>query len=266
MKIKLGCDPELFLADMHGALRASCGKIGGTKEHPQALVELGEGFAVQEDNVAIEFNIPPADSKRVFTDSIARAIKYLNDGVNSMLDYRLVMDVSAASFPPSELTSPAARVFGCDPDFDAWTHERNPKPHADDPNLRSCGGHVHVGYDKSTLGEAYLIRCMDMFLGVPSVLMDAGEDSALRRKLYGKPGAYRSKPYGVEYRTLSNFWIKDPRTTDWVWDSTVRALDAANAQFPVGKYKDAIHHAINNNDKGAAMELVKEHKLELVNV
>jgi len=58
---------------------------------------------------------------------------------------------------------------------------------------------------------------MDLYLGVPSVLMDKGE---LRKQLYGKAGAYRMKPYGVEYRTLSNFWIFSDTTIGWVWDNT----------------------------------------------
>jgi hypothetical protein len=31
-----------------------------------------------------------------------------------------------------------------------------------------------------------------------------------RRKLYGKPGAFRPKPYGCEYRVLSNAWVDKP--------------------------------------------------------
>lgn len=263
---KLGCDPELFLADANNRLKASCGLIGGTKDHPQPLEDLGDGFAVQEDNVAIEFNIPPADSQRAFTDSIAKALKFIQDGVHNGLGLHLVTDLSAASFPDEELTAPAAKVFGCDPDFNAWTGKKNPKPKADDANLRSCGGHVHVGYDvkKASWGPQYLIRTMDLFLGVPSVIMDKGE---LRKQLYGKAGAYREKVYGVEYRTLSNFWIKDPRLTKWVWDSTEKAIAAAaDSRFAIGEDKEAILEAINNNNKEAAMMLINKHKLEVLHV
>jgi hypothetical protein len=264
-KFTLGCDPELFLADATNRLKASCGLIGGTKEHPQPLEELGVGFAVQEDNVAIEFNIPPASDKHAFAHSIARTIKYINDGVNDTLGLHLVTDLSAASFPEEELAAPAAKVFGCDPDFNAWTMKRNPRPKASDPNLRACGGHVHVGYDvmKAEFGPTYLIRLMDLYLGVPSVLMDKGE---LRKELYGKAGAYREKVYGVEYRTLSNFWVKHPRLSEWVWDNTARAFAAADAEFPVGEDKDAILDAINNNNKEVAQMLVEKHKLEVLYV
>lgn len=261
-KFTLGCDPEIFLADRNGRLKASCGLIGGTKAAPQPLIELGDHFAIQEDNVAIEFNIPPSSSRYEFTQNVHRAVKYIGDNVHQHLGLHLVLEESAASFPDDELVAPAAKEFGCDPDFNAWTGKRNPKPKADDANLRSCGGHVHVGYDKR-VSPAYLIRCMDLFLGVPSVLMDKGE---LRRKLYGKCGAYRDKSYGVEYRTLSNFWIKEPRFTEWVWNNTEKAYAAAEAQFQVGKYKDAILDAIDNNNKEAAIHLVKECNLEVLSV
>ena len=47
MKIKLGCDPEAFLINMEGQLKSSIGKIGGSKDWPRPLFDLGDGFAVQ---------------------------------------------------------------------------------------------------------------------------------------------------------------------------------------------------------------------------
>jgi hypothetical protein len=263
MRIKLGCDPELFLADATGKLRASCGKIGGTKERPQALRELGDGYAVQEDNVAIEFNIPPAANAREFQESIQKTLAYLTNGVRNMYNFDIVQ-LSAASFPKDELDSPAAQVFGCDPDFNAWTGQRNPKPKAEDETLRSCGGHVHVGdYDKKVIDSRQLIKTMDLFLGVPSVLMDKGE---LRKQLYGKAGAFRDKKYGVEYRTLSNFWVFGDPLTNWIWNNTQRAVNAVESRFAVDEYKDSILNAIDHNDKEAAMHLVKQHNLEVLYV
>lgn len=259
---KLGCDPELFLADVTGKLRASCGLIGGSKEAPQPLTDLGEGYAVQEDNVAIEFNIPPASNAREFVNSVARTMKFLSDGVHNGLGFHIV-NLSAASFPKDELVSPAALVFGCDPDFNAWTGKRNPKPKADDETLRSAGGHVHVGFDKNKLDGKQLIKNMDFHMGVASVLMDKGEK---RKLLYGKRGAYREKDYGFEYRTLSNFWTFDPRLTQWVWDCTERAVEATVAGFAVDEYDEAILDAIDNNNKEVASYLVDKFKLEVVHV
>jgi hypothetical protein len=49
----------------------------------------------------------------------------------------------------------------------------------------------------------------DLLCGIPSVLIDRDPNVANRRKQYGRAGDYRYQPHGIEYRTLSNFWIKD---------------------------------------------------------
>lgn len=261
-RFQLGADPELFLADIQGNLKASCGKIGGTKEHPQPIDVLGFGYAVQEDNVALEFNIPACQTKRDFVSAISKTMKVLQDGVNSSLGWHLD-DRASALFPKEELEHPAAQVFGCDPDFNAWTGQKNPKPQAADETLRSCGGHVHVGFDTNRMDKKRLIKLMDLMLGVPSVLMDKDEK---RRGLYGKHGAYRDKPYGVEYRVLSNFWVHNPKLVEWVWDQTARAIDWCVSPWDIDKERDHIAKAIDENDKGLALAICKQWDLEVLHV
>jgi hypothetical protein len=53
-----------------------------------------------------------------------------------------------------------------------------------------------------------LIPLMDLIVGIPSVLIDRDKNAKERRKLYGRAGDFRYQPHGIEYRTLSNFWIK----------------------------------------------------------
>lgn len=256
---KLGCDPELFLQDAAASLVSSIGKIGGTKEKPAPL-PLGIGYAVQEDNVAVEFNIPPADSMEQWDNAIQRTIAFLEEGVRTKYNLRF-SGAASASFPASELLNPKALEFGCDPDYNAWTMEENPKPKAADKNLRSCGGHVHVGF-KGTLAEkAKLGRLMDLFLAVPATLMDKDEK---RKELYGKMGAVRFKSYGVEYRVLSNFWIWDKANREWVWKSTEKAVDALQNGFNVEEYQDEIAQAVNFGNKDVAKKLIKENNLLVV--
>lgn len=258
-RMKLGCDPEIFLVDAAGAFISSIGRIGGSKDFPRPL-PLGKGYAVQEDNVAIEFNIPPAGSMEEFKDSINKVKAFLSEQVN---DLGLKFSTESATlFPEAQLYDPAALVFGCDPDFDAWKDGAvNPKPKADDWTLRSCGGHVHVGHKFNTKAELHeFIKWMDLYLAVPSVLLDNGQ---LRKQLYGKAGAFRYKSYGGEYRTLSNFWIFEDKLIDWVWKATDAAMEAwliadQNALQEDGQY---IQDAINNNDKHIASMLIDKYNL-----
>lgn len=262
MNIKLGCDPECFLIDTENKYRSSIGKIGGSKISPMPL-PIGPGYCVQEDNVAIEFNIPPAEGRSQFVESINLTLDFLKQEIQSRFGYTL-SPVSAVSFDDEELQDPRALEFGCEPDFNAWTEDVNPKPKAEDVNLRSCGGHVHVGFDKTKADKLTVIKLMDLFMGVPSILMDNGEK---RKQLYGKPGAFRDKPYGVEYRVLSNFWIFNDKTIEWVWNQTLKAVNAAEAQFTLSEQdsRDVVS-CINNNDKELAHQLIKKFNLEVAYV
>lgn len=256
----LGADPEVFVGD-NGGVRSIIGKIGGTKSHPLPL-PIGEGFAVQEDNVALEFNIPPSNSRELFVDNISRATEFLETALKDKFGLHFVKE-SAVSFPESELNYPEAFVFGCDPDYNAWTGGVNPKPKADDYKLRSCGGHVHLGYRDTKYAHLKLrsiIKALDLHLAVPSVLMDEG---ILRKQLYGKAGAYRKKPYGGEYRVLSNYWIFDKRLSTWIYDTTERAFEFVHNNGNVDEDGELIQSAINDNDQDKAHFLINKYSLAM---
>src|SRR6266850_5320353 len=157
MNFTLGADPECFLGNSTGVI-SGIGKIGGSKRYPMPL-PLGDGFAVQEDNVALEFNIPASDGKDKFVSNITVAMNFLEAAMKDAHGLQFVKE-SAVSFPDSELLHPHALEFGCDPDFNAWTNERNPRPKAVDKNLRSCGGHIHVGVEMVDHMKLKLMRAM----------------------------------------------------------------------------------------------------------
>ena len=145
------------------------------------------------------------------------------------------------------------------PDYNAWTKQANPKPYADDQNLRSAGGHIHVGCDLAKKKPIDVIRAMDLFLGVPSVALDKG---TLRRQLYGAAGCMRKKPYGVEYRTLSNFWIFKDSLIDWAYEGTERALKFVESGSVIHKDDHIrIQRCINNSDMVEYEHLVKAYGL-----
>jgi len=212
----IGADPEFFLKNKHRHVSA-IGMIGGTKDFPRPLKR--KGFAVLEDNVSVEFNIAPCHDHKEFI----AAIGYVMDDLRKRLKGYDFSQESAVVFDPDQLQHPQALEFGCEPDFNAWTKEMNPRPVATNASLRSAGGHVHVGTRENPIE---VIRAMDLFLGVPSIKIDSG---TLRRQLYGKAGCYRQKPYGCEYRTLSNFWIFSEKLIEWVYNQTEKAIQFVEA-------------------------------------
>lgn len=124
-------------------------------------------------------------------------------------------------------------------------------------------GHIHVGYDKPDWDDQLaLIKAMDIFLGVPSIIIDPDK---LRKQMYGKAGAHRIKKYGVELRTLSNFWLKDQDTINFAFEGVAKAVEFVNAGG-VERLTDIqqleIQTCINTGDEFLAMKLVNEFKLE----
>jgi hypothetical protein len=255
MMFTLGTDAELFAVDKSGEHHALCGLIGGTKENPMQIKGLAKGFALQEDNVAVEFNIPPADCSSEFVSSVAVALAYTNKLLQKEHGFELSREC-AVSFSKKELSHPNALIFGCEPDYDAWKMEENRKPHSKDKLLRTAGGHIHVGYSMDMIKG---VQNMDLCLGVPSILLDDSKGSVTRRELYGKAGAMRPKPYGWEYRTLSNFWVFDPKLVKWVFDATMAAVQFQH-KF-TDKEGAIITNCINTGDKKAAEGLIKHYSL-----
>lgn len=253
--MRLGTDPEVFLQNKSGKHIAINGFINANKWAPLQIDDLPTGFTLQEDNVALEYGIPPAASADEFVSHIQTVMEESRKWLPSDLDFS---KLSCTVFEDDQLRHPLSQVFGCEPDFNVYTRKPNPSPCPPNPNMRSAGGHIHVEtkLDPNEVGKA-----MDLYLAVPSVLMDTGHE---RKKMYGNAGAVRYKPYGVEYRTLSNFWIFSPKTIRWVWSQTARALAAVKeGKLPSKKQQQQVVGCINNDNKTMAKALIELYNLEV---
>jgi len=118
--------------------------------------------------------------------------------------------------------------LGCAPDYNAYTGDAIPRPEAKTP-CRTAAGHVTVGWtrDVDPHHPAHFEACkvltkqLDVHLGIPSLLWD-GEKK--RRDLYGKLGCFRPTSYGMEYRVLSNAWLKNSLFMHTVYGNTMFAV------------------------------------------
>jgi hypothetical protein len=120
--------------------------------------------------------------------------------------------------------------------------------------LFGAGGHIHFGWteDADTTDLQHmmngfdLVKQLDWFLGAWSVKHDKDVE---RRRLYGKAGACRIKPYGVEYRVLSNFWVMDKALRLEVWNRMVSAIETMSkttyADSVGSTYNQLVREAIN---------------------
>lgn len=220
--IAVGSDLELFLYDNVEKKIVPCvGLLDGTKDAPYIPEGYPDGFAIQEDNVMVEYNIPPATTPGMFAKNMRLGRQMVLGELNRRYGtkYSLYTKKHVHKFRAVDLTSNQAQCIGCEPDRNAYeggTTRINPPP----PGLtRACGGHIHLGGD---------FRCPDFvaalfaeyFLGVCGGLHSPETDP--RTKWYGKPGIYREKPYGIEYRSPSNKWGMTQQGMEMVGDLGIR--------------------------------------------
>ncbi len=215
MALSVGADPECFVQE-DDKIISVIGLLGGSKEEPRPV----EGGAVQEDNMLAEFNIEPAKSAASFVKNINTVVSSL-EGV---LEGKQVVFKPSHHFDKKDIIAGGnkAIMFGCDPDFNCWSLQENRKPNSY-TTLRTAGGHVHFGYSNPTESQSIeLMRLTEYLLGLPSVILDNDSE---RRNLYGKSGAFRFKPYGAEYRVLSNFWLQSDVLKTWVFNQAEIAYE-----------------------------------------
>ena len=260
--VKVGTDSEIFLQHkLSGEIVSAEGIIKGTKEEPfQFRPEKSPFFATSLDNVMAEFNIPPVDSAIDFYLNTQYAINY----IKSILPAELCTCIMpAAKISEQYLQTDNAKLFGCEKDYNVWMDVENPPP-VPVENLRSCGGHVHVSYkEPNPYISALIIKALDIYLGVPSVIQEPDNQ---RKLLYGKAGAHRMKSYGCEYRTISNYYLTSKDLTMWVYDQVMQAVRFINEggffNFP-SDTEQRIQDCINFNKKDTAYSLMKQFNIKL---
>ena len=271
MSFTIGCDPEFFLRDKNsGNLVSAIPFIKGTKYAPELLKFGGN---IQRDNVAVEVATDPAASLNEFIKNVGCTLK---EAVKLLPDGHEIVALPSARFDKSQLKHPDALVFGCDPDCDAWSVCENSPPCASDPLLRSCGAHIHVGTtgaDENAFllefeGKLSMVKIMDCLHGIISTALDSSEEAVERRKLYGKAGAHRPKEYGVEYRVLSNYWLKSPITVMMIYHLTQDALAICREKRDVALInemgEDRIKSVINDGLCKDAMMMIEKHLLPIL--
>jgi len=253
----IGCDPEAFVKDKTtGKIASAIGLIPGSKDNPHKITDLGH--AIQTDNVMVEFCVPPTLDPKELYGSIQLCLGVINGMLPENLE---TVVVASADLDKKYLRNKQAKTFGCDPDYNVYTMEANIAPPSDG-TLRSAGGHIHIGYENPNFSDNMkIVRAMDLFLGIPSILLDK---DTRRKQMYGKAGAYREKPYGVEYRVLSNFWIASQETVDWAVRQAKRAVEfAAEEDWLSPETSLDIQLAINNQDLDLACKLAKRFNIIL---
>lgn len=179
------------------------------------------------------------------------------------------LDVACQSvwrIPPRmlQLASEAHVALGCDPSSNAYASEGRKVPRPRELNWRFAGGHVHFELPPEECeieNIRYLVKTLDALLGIPAVCLAQNYDHFIRRRYYGLAGEYRLPPHGLEYRTLSNFWLPHPRAFMLTFDLARHALNIGRARlrnvFVGASRESAIRDTINYCDVRSAKDFMR---------
>lgn len=228
MPVLIGADPEFFLKEKRTRRNISAhGLVPGTKAKPHKL----DGGAIQLDGTAVEFNIDPAKTRAEFNENVKKVLAQVRKIVPDKYDFNFSPSVK---YGPKyfETIPDDCKELGCNPDHDAYRDGAlNPIPEAVG-TMRTGAGHIHIGYtnDAKVNDPSHLTDCMILVQNMDALLRPIEhlwDKDTQRRKMYGKYGAFRPKPYGVEYRALSNAWVKDPDLYSFIYDISRYAYNMA---------------------------------------
>lgn len=226
-RILLGADPELFCM-VDSKFISAHDYLPGTKYEP-FLVDRG---AVQVDGVAAEFNIFPAETEDEFLENLRLVQNQMQEIITDISGLDISLVASPTAFFDKEYFDSLpeeVKLLGCEPDFDAYTGRANEKPTTTEP-FRTGAGHIHFGWTKGAdpFDKEHFNKCRDLVKLLDDTLYPLSlqwDDDQKRRELYGKIGSFRSKHYGMEYRPLSNAFLREDETVRLVYKTAIKVAE-----------------------------------------
>lgn len=214
-EITLGTDVEgaLYHGEKRQYIPATTFNTPFTKTERKIWGIAGEEGSYHRDNILVEWQTPVVTSWA----KLKSAILVCNNNIQEAYAKLgcSVMYAPITTYKQAGMVAiPEAKEMGCDPDFCAYTGKKMEGPDADTMGLmRGASGHLHIGgvQDLDFDQQGTLVRWLDVMVGLPLAQQEADSGGKIieRRKWYGQAGRFRTKPYGIEYRTLSNHWVNN---------------------------------------------------------
>ena len=254
-----GADPEIFLTEG--------GKIVGAE-----TVLPGDGLGVEcgnrvmSDGVQAELQPLPSVCRVALASNITACYKQLSQCFRAKRRREIAINFSKVirmSRTDLNALSEKARILGCEPSFNVYTGGQsdltiNPARSL----IRSAAGHIHLGLSRPTQNQKAwidsMVRALDLIVGNTCVLIDRDPANVVRRKVYGRAGEFRLPPHGIEYRTLSNFWLHSYQLMSLVMGLVDVAVNVAHVEdVTVRDFLTTVNHrrvarAINTNNVALA--------------
>lgn len=251
----------------------------------------GDNYQWSEDGAAIELQMAPTNNSKEFISRLNKANLHLTKFARN-LGLKAVTGTPLGYFDLNKYWKGRDEsfrqcvIFGCDPDIfpdiylDMKLDKRSEEIDASKHSYRYGGGHIHIQCpeDNPTVyldNWAVVSIVFDFMVGIENAIFSRNEATnkmeLARLKYYGRPGRVRlqaydeeNKIYGIEYRVLSNMWIKYPPLTQRllkVMDIAADLIDGGLGEMFVDKFMSEIpnmYEIILTLDNNKAKELHKK--------
>lgn len=265
--VTLGCDPEFFFTGSKGETTGAEKVLpkdgitytrGTDARHLDGMhTAIGDTSRIVIDGVQAELNPRPNPCRANLGNEIGacfRSLKKTLEDKGMKVSFAPVVKVSRKEM---NSLSDQSKIFGCAPSTNVYAKESESKILVDPKKYlkRSAGGHVHLGAErgcdaivKALKNVEVLVPMLDAIVGNTCVLIDRDPNNAERRKNYGRAGEHRVKEYGMEYRTLSNFWLQSYQLMSLVMGLSRLAVHIVAYSTKENDYVAAIMKAVDQKD------------------
>jgi len=259
----LGTDPEIFI-------RRNGKIIGSEKIMPKDGIIYRHGVTyldagphennVVKDGVQVELHPTQSKCREILANNIRQCLVLLSYNMKKFpdteIDFSPLVEVSRDEM---DSLSSDSKQLGCMPSFNIYGEPRQQR-NGEEYLFRSAGGHIHLGDDSTKklndllTNDKELVPLLDVIVGNTCVLIDRDAGNVERRKVYGRAGEYRLPKYGIEYRVLSNFWLRSYPMMSLVMGLARFAVNVLNSgkkntKAIMSKVNiEDIRKAINEND------------------
>lgn len=205
-EVRMGMDPEFFLANAEGLPIPAFHVLAHKSQNPHLF---WDGFQA-------ECTVEARVCHQELAQQLALSLQRVRHKILATPVWRIP--------EPFLLTAEEDHVrLGCDPSHNVYNMHGK---HVEDGRKlawRFAGGHIHFSLRSDEFWRLparikSCVRALDAICAVASVCFAQGVDQPIRRKYYGLPGEFRLPEHGLEYRTLSNFWMYHPQAFHLVFD------------------------------------------------
>jgi len=258
-EIALGADPEIFLEKSDGTLIPAFTFLP-SKYEPLRTPEENQNY--YWDGFQAEYNIVPS------TD-ITECLKSVRYGLKALLRAAQAHDSTARLSLKTVVETPLEMLrklppefveFGCMPSYNVYAIAGMGLDGISCP-YRFAGGHIHFGISRSEKAMDAIpdiVRALDAVLGVACVSLFENFDNPVRRQYYGLAGEHRLPPHGLEYRSLSDAWLFNPKLASMVLDLARKVVVAVvNGRNKWVASQEEVIECILRSDVGLARKILK---------